>query len=396
MLPDSPPNPSRRRLRLGGRIAIAVAAVIVVIGITTRLSNGKKLEAWTKEQALPSVSVVTPDATEALSSIDLPARFEAYVRAPIHARTSGYLKKWYADIGAKVRAGEVLADLETPDLDQQLLQARADLATAKANEALAKTTADRWSALLDSDSGAVAPQEVDEKKGDYAAKRAVAQAAQANVDRLVATKGFAHLVAPFDGTVTARNTDVGALVNEGGNANSPALFEVSDTRKLRLFVNIPQNYVGGIKPGATTATITVPEHPGQVFTATVESSAQAVDAASNAMLAQLIVDNRDSQLLPGGYANVNLQLPNAVTTFSIPSSALIFNKSGLQVATVVEGNKVHLNQVTIARDMGRTVAIGSGLTPADQVIENPPDGVAEGQLVHVAESGTKAPSAAQH
>ncbi|MDR2838328.1 MAG: efflux RND transporter periplasmic adaptor subunit [Azonexus sp.] len=393
---DHPQNQSRRALRTGGLVAMTLAAVIVVIGIVTRVGDGKKLEAWTEEQALANVSVVTPGATDTASSIDLPARFEAYIRAPIYARTSGYLKKWYVDIGAKVRAGQVLADLETPDLDQQLLQARADLATAKANEALAKTTADRWTSLLDSGSGAVAPQEVDEKKGDYAAKQAVAKAALANVDRLIATKGFAHLVAPFDGAVTARNTDVGALVSEGGGANSPALFEVSDTRKLRLFVNIPQNHAFSIKPGVTTATITVPEHPGQTFTATVESSAQAVDSASNSMLVQLIVDNRNNQLLSGGYANVSFKLPNAVTALSIPSSALIFNKSGLQVATVGDGNKVKLNPVTIARDLGRTVEIGSGLTPADQVIENPPDGVVDGQMVRVAENEKKEQSAAKH
>lgn len=319
----------------------------------------------------------------------MPARFEAYSKAPIYARTNGYLKKWYVDIGTRVKAGQRLADIETPDLDQQLLQARADLATAKANEALARTTAERWAGLLES--GAVSPQEVDEKEGDYEAKQAMTKAAQANVDRLVATRGFAHIVAPFDGTVTARTTDVGALITEGGS-NGPALFEVSDTRKLRLFVNVPQNYVGSIKPG-TQASITVPERPGKTYTATVESASQAVDVASGAMLVQLFVENRDGQLLPGGYANVNLKLPNTVAALSVPSSALIFDKSGLQVATVDAGNKALLKQVTLARDLGKTVEVSAGLTPTDRVIENPPDGVRNGQAVRVAE---KAAAPASH
>jgi RND family efflux transporter MFP subunit len=385
MSSDRPQSQSRRVLRIGGLVALVVAGVVVVTGVATRASSNQKLEKWTQEQALPSVSVIAPGASGEVSSIALPARFEAYAKAPIYARTNGYLKKWYVDIGARVKSGQVLADIETPDLDQRLLQARADLATAKANEALSKTTAERWVGLLDS--GAVSPQEVDEKKGDYEAKQAMTKAAQANVDRLVATRGFAHLVSPFDGTVTARNTDVGALITEGGS-NGPALFEVSDTRKLRLFVNVPQNYVGSIKPG-TTANITVPERPGKTYAATVESASQSVDAASGSMLVQLFVDNRDNQLLPGGYANVNLKLPNSVAALSIPSSALIFDKSGLRVATVSADGKTHLKQVTLARDLGKTVEVSAGLEPNDRVIENPPDGIAEGQTVRVSSAEEK-------
>lgn len=381
MSTDRPQNQSRRVLRLGGFIALVVAVVVVAGGIVTRAHDNKKLETWTEAQSLPSVSVVMPVTGGAASGLSLPARFEAYSKAPIYARTSGYLKKWYVDIGAEVRAGQVLADIETPDLDQQLLQAQADLATAKANETLARTTAERWSSLLDS--GAVSPQEVDEKKGEHDARRAMSNAAQANVNRLAAMRGFAHIVSPFDGTVTARNTDVGALISEGGNG-SPALFEVSDTRKLRLFVNVPQNYVGNIRIG-TTADITVPEHPEQTYTATVESTAQAVDAESDAMRVQLFVDNSERKLLPGGYANVNFNLPNTVPTLNIPSSALIFDKSGLQVATVDANGKAHLKPVKLARDMGKTVEISAGLTPEDRVIENPPDGIVEGQAVRVAE-----------
>lgn len=377
--------PSRHALRIGSIVALVVAGAVVVTGIATRASSNEKLKQWTMEQALPSVSVIQPSASGEVSSIDLPARFEAYSRAPIYARVSGYLKNWHADIGTRVKAGQVLAEVETPDLDQKLLQAKADLATAKANEALAKTTAERWESLLDS--GAVSPQEVDEKKGDHEAKQAMTKAAQANVDRLLATRDFARILAPFDGTVTARNTDTGALITEGSN-NGPALFEISDTRKLRLYVNVPQNYVGSIKSG-TTADITVPEQPGKTYAATVESTSRAVDAASGAMLVQLIVDNKDAALLPGGYANVNLRLPKTVASLAIPSSALIFDKTGLRVATVDAENKVSLKTVTLARDLGKTVELSAGIAGTDRVIENPPDGVADGQVMHVAKAAQK-------
>ena len=386
MSSDRPTSaPSRHVLRIGSIVALVVAGVVVVTGIATRASSNEKLKQWTMEQALPSVSVILPSASGEVSSIDLPARFEAYSRAPIYARVSGYLKNWHADIGTRVKAGQVLAEVETPDLDQKLLQAKADLATAKANEALAKTTAERWESLLDS--GAVSPQEVDEKKGDHEAKQAMTTAAQANVDRLLATRDFAHIVAPFDGAVTARNTDTGALITEGSN-NGPALFEISDTRRLRLYVNVPQNYVGSIKPG-TTAGITVPEQPGKTYAATVESTSRAVDAASGAMLVQLIVDNKDAALLPGGYANVNLRLPKTVASLAIPSSALIFDKAGLRVATVDAENKTRLKTVTLARDLGKTVELSAGIAGTDRVIENPPDGVADGQAVHVAKAANK-------
>jgi RND family efflux transporter MFP subunit len=377
--------PSRLALRIGGLVALVVAGAVVITGIATRANSDEKLKQWTMEQAVPNVSVILPSASGELSSIDLPARFEAYSRAPIYARVNGYLRNWHADIGTRVKAGQVLAEVETPDLDQKLLQAKADLATAKANEALAKTTAERWVSLLDS--GAVSPQEVDEKNGDHDAKQAMTKAAQANVDRLLATRDFARIVAPFDGTVTARNTDTGALITEGSN-NGPALFEISDTRKLRLYVNVPQNYVGSIKPG-TTAGITVPEQPGKPYAATVESSSRAVDAASGAMLVQLIVDNKDAALLPGGYANVNLRLPKTVAALSIPSSALIFDKAGLRVATVDAENKAKLKAVTLARDLGKTVELSSGIAGTDRVIENPPDGIADGQALHVAKAAEK-------
>lgn len=376
------PRTSYRTLRISGIVAALVAAAVVATGIANRASSNEKLKQWTQEQSLPSVSVIAPTSGGAISTIELPARFEAYTKAPLYARVPGYLKNWHADIGTKVKAGQVLAEIETPDIEQQLLQARADLATAKANEELAETTAVRWRGLLDS--GAVSPQEVDEKNGDLAAKRTMTKAAQANVERLSATRGFARILAPFDGTVTARATDTGALVNAGSSGQP--LFEVSDTRKLRLYVNVPQNYASSIKPGST-ANIKVPEQPGKVYTGTVESSSRSVDANSGTMLVQLIVDNRGGELLPGGFANVSLHLPANVAAVEVPSSALIFDQAGLRIATVDANGKVQLKTVTVSRDLGKTVELSSGITAQDKVIENPPDGVSDGDTVRVTEGG---------
>ena len=318
-------------------------------------------------------------------TLDLPGRLEAYSRAPIYARVSGYLKSWNVDIGAPVKAGQLLAEIETPDLDQQLLQAKADLATAQANAALAATTAKRWQSLLTT--GAVSKQDVDEKVGDLKAKQAIVKAAQADVDREQTLKGFARIVAPFDGIVTARNTDVGALINVGGTAGQE-LFVVSDTQKLRVYVSVPQNYVPSI-PAGTKATITVPEHPGKTYAATVESSSQAVNVASGSTLMQLGVDNANGELLPGGFANVSLALPRDANALLIPASALFFDKNGLRVATLGKDNKVVLKKVTIARDLGSTIEIGSGLAADDRVIQSPPDGIADGDVARVSEPPKK-------
>ena len=382
MPPDqTAPRPSHRTLRISGLIAALVAAALVTAGVTSRARSDEKLVQWTNEQAVPSVSVVTPGDHSTLATLDLPGRFEAYTQAPIYARVSGYLKSWKVDIGAPVKAGQLMAEIETPDLDQQLLQARADLATAKANAELARTTAQRWQGMLKTD--AVSRQEVDDRVGESAAKDAMLQAAQANLDRLLATKAFARIVAPFDGTVTARETDVGALINAGGGSG-PALFEVADTRKLRLYVNVPQNYVASVKPGAK-ADITVPGHADKTYTAAVVSSSRAIDAASGTTLVQLQVDNRAGELLPGGFANVSLHLPGNSNVLSVPSSALIFGKDGLHVGVVDANGKAALKQVTIARDLGKTVELSSGIAANDRIIESPPDGLVEGVALRVVE-----------
>jgi RND family efflux transporter MFP subunit len=376
------PGASRRALRTAAIIGVVVAIVIVVFGIATRAVENSRLRDWTEAQALPIVAVVTPGSNSGDPGLELPGRVEAYASAPIYARVNGYLKSWKKDIGAHVKAGELLAEIETPDLDQQLLQARADLASAQANATLAQTTANRWTSLLVS--GSVAKQDVDEKVGDLVAKQALAKAAQASVDLLVATKGFARIVAPFDGIVTARNTDVGALINAGGG-NAPQLFVVSDIRTLRVYVNVPQSQVPTVPPG-TQATISVPEHAGKSYAGRVVSSAQSVDAASGTTLMQLSVDNAAGELMPGSFATVRLQLASPLHALSVPASALIFDARGLFVATVGADHRVSLKPVTVARDLGKLIEIGSGLEATDRVIDSPPDGISNGVEVQIAEN----------
>ncbi|MEZ0232094.1 MAG: efflux RND transporter periplasmic adaptor subunit [Methylophilaceae bacterium] len=372
-------GPSHRTLKIVGIGAVIVLLTIVVIGVTARASTDKHLNEWTKEQAITTVSVISPSNTGESRNLDLPGRFEAFANAPIYARVSGYLKSWNVDIGTPVKAGQLLGEIETPDLDQQLLQAKADLASYQANVDLAAITSKRIESLLDSNS--VSRQEFDDKAGDLATKKALLQSAQANLDRIQATKAFTRIVAPFDGIVTARTTDIGALINVG-SSSGPALFVVSDTKKLRLYVSVPQSYAASIKTGST-ASISVPEYPGKSFKAIVASSSKAVDASSGTTLMQLAVDNTAGELLPGGYAKVTFDLPSNQATLNIPSSALILDKSGLRVATVGADNKVALKSVEISRDLGKVIELSSGVDADDRVIDNPPDGIVDGEEVHI-------------
>jgi len=373
-------------LRWTAIIAGSLGLLIVIAGLITRASEGAQLRNWTDAQAIPTVAVAAPGSAGAAATLDLPGRLEAYARAPIYARVSGYLKSWKFDIGAQVKAGQLLAEIQAPDLDQQLAQAQADLSTAEANLTLSASTAQRWQSMLGTN--AVSKQEVDEKSGDLAAKQALVKAARANMERLRATEGFTRIVAPFDGIVTARNTDVGQLIQAVGSTG-PELFEVSDVRKLRVYVSVPQNYVPRVPPG-TQALLSVPEHPGKSYAATVESSSQAVTAASGTALMQLAVDNGARELLPGSYAEVRLELPHDASTLSVPASALIFDAQGLRVATVDANDRVKLKTVTIGRDLGPTVEISSGLAATDRVIQTPPDGLADDTVVRIAGNAAKA------
>jgi membrane fusion protein, multidrug efflux system len=371
---------SRRKLSIFGLVAGIVAVMVVVTGIKAREDSSAKLREWTDNQAIPTVAVVLPDAKVLNATIDLPGRLEAYYRAPIFARVSGYLKSWNADIGAKVKAGQVIAEIEAPDLDQQLLQARADLASQQASARLSEATLDRRRTLIPSNF--VSMQEIDERTADLSNKKAAVNSGQANVERLEALAGYKKITVPFDGVVTARDTDVGALINAGGGSG-PAMFVISDIKKLRVYVNVPQTYVPAIKIGAK-AMISMPEYPTRTFAATVEASSQSVDVASGTTRMQLALDNSGGELMPGGYANVRMSLQRDTVPLHIPASALIFNQSGLRVATVGSDDKVLFKAVTIARDLGRDIELASGISADDRVIVAPPDGIADGDQVSVA------------
>jgi membrane fusion protein, multidrug efflux system len=376
---------SRRKLSIFGLVAGVAAVLVVVTGIRAREDSDAKLRDWTDTQAVPSVAVVLPDAKVLSSTLDLPGRLEAYYRAPIFARVSGYLKNWSADIGARVKAGQVIAEIEAPDLDQQLLQARADLASQEASAKLSEATLNRRKTLIASNF--VSMQEIDERTADLSNKNASVKASQANVERLEALAGYKKITVPFDGVVTSRDTDVGALINAGGGSG-PAMFVVSDIKKLRVYVNVPQSYVPAIKIGAK-AVISMPEYPNRTFAATVEASSQSVDIGSGTTRMQLGLDNSAGELMPGGYANVRLTLAGDAVPLHIPASALIFNQNGLRVATVGSDDKVMFKTVTIARDLGRDIELASGLSLDDRVIVAPPDGIADGDPVRVVGAKSK-------
>jgi RND family efflux transporter MFP subunit len=381
MPPEAPsPTLSKRRLGLAALAAVVAAAVVVVSGIRTRESANARLSEWTEQRAMPVVAVAPPDSKVKRATLDLPGRLEAHAQAQLYARVTGYIKDWKADIGSQVVAGEVIAEIDAPDLDQQIMQAQADLSSALANAALSAANLGRGQSLISS--GAVSKLDLEQRTADASNKAGIVKSMQANLERLRALEKYKRIVAPFDGIVTSRATDVGALIN-AGSGGGPALFVVSDTRRLRAYVNVPQNYAPGIKVG-TKARIMVPEYPGRSFPAVVEASAQSVEAASGTTRMQLVVDNAAGELMTGAFANVSLDLASPEIGLNVPASALIFDQDGLKVATVDGANRVVLKTVTIARDMGRTVEIGSGLAAEDRVIESPQDGIATGDEVRIA------------
>jgi RND family efflux transporter MFP subunit len=371
---------SPKRLKISFIIMLCVAAFIVAAGITSRMHANQKLVASTNAAAIPTVNVISPDRGGGNRSLVLPGDIRAFYEAPIFAQVSGYLKSWNVDIGTRVKAGQLLAEINTPDLDQQLVQAQANLATAAANQQLAATTARRWNRLLAKD--AVSQQDADDKNGDLAAKTAVTAAARANVERLQALEAFKRIVSPFAGVVTSRSTDIGALIAVGSPNQTP-LFTVDDEHKLRIYVSVPQIYSAEVKPG-TNATFTVPEYLGRTFTATLASTADAISTNTGTLLIQFQVENANNVLHPGDYAQVHMVLPVNAQALSVPSSALMFNDNGMEVATVGTNDHVVLKPVTIGRDLGVTVEIASGITKDDRIINNPPDSIRQGDLVNVA------------
>lgn len=365
-------------LAVGGLLAVALA----VAGIVPRMRADSTLAEQTHARSTPSVEVIVPRLGAPAEEIVLPGSIQAYEDAPIFARTSGYLKRWYADIGARVKKGQLLADIETPEVDRQLEQARADLATATANSELAELTANRYMELRKTDS--VSQQDTDNALGDAKAKRAMVNSADANVKRLQQLQSFEKIYVPFDGIVTARNTDVGQLIDPGSSTGlARELFHVAAIDTLRVYVNVPQIYSRAAHPGVA-AYVTLAEAPGKRFQGKLVRNANSIDAGSRTLLAEVDLDNRGGQLLPGAYGQVHLKLEGEVQTLVVPVSALIFQGDGLRLATVAKGDdRVHLETVTPGRDFGKELEVVAGLTPGQGVVNNPPDSLVDGEVVRV-------------
>jgi RND family efflux transporter MFP subunit len=363
-------------------LAVVTAVVIVIAGILPRIQARTALRKETAEMAVPAVVVIQPKRSAPAQEIVLPASVQAFLDAPIYARTNGYLKKWYVDIGGHVKAGQLLAEIDTPEVTQQLRQALADLATAQANLNLSKITADRFSGLLKTDS--VSKQESDNAAGDFEAKQANLQSAQANVKRLQELQAFQKIYAPFAGVITARNTDVGALIDSGSSGGVRSeLFHVVQPDKLRVYVSVPQVYSQAAKPGLT-ADLTLSEFPGRPFQGKLVRTANAIDPTSRTLLVEIAVDNPTGQLFTGSYAEVHLKLPTAASAFILPVNTLLFRSEGLRVAAVGDNQKVELKQITLGHDFGSEVEVIAGLNGNEKIIVNPPDSVTTGETVRIA------------
>ncbi len=362
-------------------LAITVLAMATAAyGIVNRSAHEKILAAWTDRQALQVVAVAHPQAGPAMRKLVLPGDVAAFYEAPIYARVSGYLRSWTQDIGAHVKSGQLLATIDTPDLDEELAQARADMATASANLALADLTAKRWHALLASNS--VSVQSSDEKAGNAAAQRATVTAQKAHVDRLLALENFKRLVAPFDGVVTARNTDMGALIGAGSNATRP-LFKVADMHEMRIYVRVPQSYASQLAPGMQ-ASLTEPQYPGQRFPAALITTAQSVAADSRTVLTELMAPNPHEKLWAGTYAEVTFDLPGDAAVLRVPASALIFRSHGAQLASVTRSGRVVMKAVSVGRNFGTDIEITAGIESADMIVTSPPDTLEDGEAVKIA------------
>jgi RND family efflux transporter MFP subunit len=380
-------KPPRRLSKLAIVIFVVVVVVLVVAGILPRLHTRAEVRSETAQLAIPYVSVVHPERRDASSEIVLPANIQAYTDSPIYARTDGYLKKWYVDIGGHVKNGQLLAVIDTPEVDQQLSQARADEATAQANVNLAQITDARYEGLLKTDS--VAQQDVDNAHGDFEAKKAALASAAANVKRLEDLQSFEKVYAPFDGVITARNIDIGSLVDAGASGGTHTeLFHIAYTRVLRVYVSIPQADSAGAKPGITAALV-LPEFPGRRFPGKLVSTADAIDPSSRTLLAEISVENPTGELLPGAYAEVHLAVPSSGPTFTVPVSALLFRADGLHLVTVEDGDRAVVTDVTMGRDYGTEAEILAGLTADEWVITNPPDSIVTGSPVRIANPGSQ-------
>jgi RND family efflux transporter MFP subunit len=385
------PRKMPRLLSLG---AVALVIAVAIEGVWHRQLQEKAVAAWTDAAAIPAVDIVYPTKGAPGQQTVLPGDIHAWYEAPLYARVNGYLKSWYFDFGAQVKKGQVLAEIDTPEIDAQLTAAKAKLnaasAAVKVRDAeaqFAKTTYERW---RDSPRGVVSVQEQEAKQADYesgmarlnAAKADMAMA-QADVDRLESLEGFKQVVAPFDGVVTARETDIGALINAGSNGTARELFSVADTHKVRIYVKVPQRLAGNIHPGLT-AELRLPQYPGKVFTAKATTTSRSVNTSSRTLLVELQADNPDGLLQPGTYVEAQLNLPSDPSTLLMPASAILFRQDGLEVAVIGDDDKVTLKKISLARNLGVQVEVTGGLVPTDRIVDSPPDSLGSGDVVRIA------------
>ena len=386
MTTEYPHVTASRRIRLVGIVLLVIAIIIAAIGIMSRMHHDKKLAQAAELNDTSTVKIVYPQLGPSQQTLILPGNVTPFYEAQIYARVNGYLKNWYTDIGARVKKGQLMAVIETPELDQQIRSAEADLATAKARLVLADITAKRWQNLLATDS--VSRQEVDEKVQNAKAQQAVVNAENAKLQGLLAQQAFNHIIAPFDGVVTDRKTDIGMLISTGSSDSTKMLFKVADTHKLRVYVDVPQNFSNLIKPGLV-AVLHFPDRPNHTFSATLLSTSEAIHENSRTLTVELLLDNAKNEILPGAYADVYFTLGTHIKTLRLPSSTLLFRKSGMEVATVDANNRVVLKPIRLGSDLGSTVEVREGLTLTDRVIDTPSDSIAEGDKVQIRNVGTK-------
>ena len=374
----------RRPVKVGRAILLlAVAAIAVAYsGISGRSRDDEKLKQWTEQQAIPPVAVVEPKRGGEARELVLPGNVNAFYSANIHGQVKGYVQEWRKDIGAKVKQGDVLAVVDTPELDQSIAAAQSEVAKANANLALAKVTAGRWNSLRAT--AAVSQQAVDEKDAGAKARAADLEAAQSNLDRLKAEKGFANIVAPFDGVVTARNVDVGTLVRADG-VDARALFTVADIHQMRIYVPVPETYAADLKDGMK-ATLELPEYPNRVFDATIITTSHAIDQKSRTLLVELLADNKEGLLQPGAFTRVHFQIPPDPNTYTVPASAMLYRDTEPKIAVVGPDNRIVLKDVRIMRDLGTRVEIAGGVTKDVRIVTNPPDSISDGEEVKVMEA----------
>jgi RND family efflux transporter MFP subunit len=370
----------RRKIRRFLLMLLLVAVIAAVWGEVSRVLARGALQKETADTAMPTVITTTPNRTALGEELVLPGTVQAFIEAPIYARTSGYLSNWHTDIGTRVAKGQLLAEIETPEVDQQLSQAQADLATAQANESLSNSTNARWKGLLATES--VSKQDADEKAGDAAAKKAASASAAANVARLRDLESFKRVVAPFAGVITARNTDIGALINAGQSAGTE-LFRIADTHKLRIYVQVPEAYASATRPGLE-AELRFVEHPNKPFAAKTVRTSNALDPNLRTLQVELELDNAQGEIFPGAYAEVHFKLPASAESLRLPANTVLFRAAGLQVATVDAQKHVKLKSIVQGRDFGNTIEILSGLEADDTVILNPPDSLTDGVTVRIA------------